>query len=89
MGIQIITLQQGEGPDTPDNGDIVIADVEIWDLDCNNSDNHNKGKAICNWESFKFQVGESFVGENQRFNFLHKQVRDMFVNAQTRLTQSR
>ncbi|KAH0534229.1 hypothetical protein FGG08_007186 [Glutinoglossum americanum] len=106
MSIQIVTLKQGEGPDTPNDGDIVIADVEIWDLDCNQPDNHNKGKmyviqitisvyegniclSVCNWESFKFQVGEIFAEENERFNFLHDQVKDMFVNAQTRLTQTK
>ena len=105
MSTQISTLQLGEGPDTPDDGDIVIADVEIWDLDCNKPDNHNKGKtyviqitmsvhganicfSICNWKSFKFEVGEIFVKENEPFNFLHDQVKNMFVDAQTRLTQT-
>jgi hypothetical protein len=105
MSIQIITLKLGEGPDTPDDGDVVIVDVDIWGLDCNKPDNHNKGEtyviqitmsvhraniclSICSWKSFMFEVGKIFAEENEPFNFLHEQVKEMFVDAETRLTQT-
>src|SRR5436309_661153 len=43
MSTKVTTLLQGEGPDLPDNGDIVFADVEIWKFDPEKPDNHYKG----------------------------------------------
>lgn len=51
MNVQIITLRQGEGPDTPKNGDIVTVDVTVWEFDDRGSGNNYKGNqyAIFPW----------------------------------------
>ncbi|KAI9869292.1 MAG: hypothetical protein M1813_000080 [Trichoglossum hirsutum] len=60
MNVQIITLRQGEGPDTPKNGDIVTVDVTVWEFDDRGSGNNYKGNQIIDKKGFVFVVGKAF-----------------------------
>ena len=44
MNIHITELLLGEGPDSPGDGAIVYADVEVWKFNLGKSDNHYKGE---------------------------------------------
>ncbi|KAH0557051.1 hypothetical protein GP486_005159 [Trichoglossum hirsutum] len=60
MNVQIITLRQGEGPDTPKNGDIVTVDVTVWEFDYRESENNYKGNRIIDKKNLVFVVGNPF-----------------------------